>query len=134
MLESYEEHVKIFGENDTTIDRINSKRNYSKKNCRWATRKEQMNHTSRNIFVTYKGEKKTLTEWGKIFSRHPQSFKNRLDRGMSIEDIFEKPFMKRRFVMLNNKKMSINEAAKKENLTPQAIFHRIKVGSIKEVF
>lgn len=41
MYESYLGHVRKFGEKQTTIDRINSKKNYCKSNCRWATYKEQ---------------------------------------------------------------------------------------------
>lgn len=37
-----------------TIDRINNKKDYSKKNCRWVTRKEQQNNLSSTI--RYKGE------------------------------------------------------------------------------
>ena len=41
MYKSYLEHVKEFGEKETTIDRIDSSKDYYKENCCWATYKEQ---------------------------------------------------------------------------------------------
>lgn len=41
MYESYLKHVKDFGEKQTTLDRINSSKNYIKNNCKWSTWKEQ---------------------------------------------------------------------------------------------
>ena len=42
MYDSYLDHVYKFGEKDTTLDRIDVFSDYSKNNCRWATRKEQI--------------------------------------------------------------------------------------------
>ena len=51
MYESYIEHVKLYGEKETTIDRIDSNKSYCKDNCKWATYKEQANNKRYN----YKG-------------------------------------------------------------------------------
>lgn len=39
--ESYDKHVERYGEKNTTIDRIDPKKDYSLDNCRWATMQKQ---------------------------------------------------------------------------------------------
>lgn len=51
MYESYIAHVNKHGNHNTTIERINNNGNYSKSNCKWATKSEQMWNTRRNKLV-----------------------------------------------------------------------------------
>lgn len=48
---------------DKTLDRVDNLRGYCKENCRWATKKEQMNNFRGNIKITWGGEEKTLAQW-----------------------------------------------------------------------
>ena len=68
MYESYLFHVKKYGSENTTLDRINVDGDYCKENCRWATRSEQaFNRGPRNIkprtFLTFKGKKQSVIAW-----------------------------------------------------------------------
>lgn len=45
------------------LDRIDVNGNYELSNCRWVTRKQNMNNMRRNRIVEYKGVKKTVSEW-----------------------------------------------------------------------
>lgn len=50
-------HVKKYGLDNTTLDRIDNSGNYCKENCRWATRVEQQSNRRNTVFVTINGEK-----------------------------------------------------------------------------
>ncbi len=87
MFESYKKHIEKYGEGNTTLDRINNNKGYSKENCRWATKKQQANNRRSNRFITYNGETKTVSEWADIIGVSRHTVKTRIFRGWSIEKI-----------------------------------------------
>ena len=91
MYDSYLEHVAMYGEKDTTIERIDVDKNYTKSNCTWATRIEQMNNTSRNVFYDYKGKSLTLAEICRIEGLPYKTVHKRLKDGKTLEDALSIP-------------------------------------------
>ena len=62
MYDSYIEHCKKYGINNTSIDRIDVNGDYSPENCRWATWEEQSNNKSTNHYIEYNNETLTIAE------------------------------------------------------------------------
>ena len=76
--------------NGLTIDRINNQKGYKPSNCRWVTKKEQLNNTSQNVRITHNGETLTIARWCKklglsaprIYKRHSSH------RAKTYEELF----------------------------------------------
>jgi hypothetical protein len=66
-LESFEAFLEDMGPKPRgrSLDRIDNNGPYSKENCRWATSSEQSENTSRTIWITFNGERRTLTAWAR---------------------------------------------------------------------
>ncbi len=85
MYDSYIKHCKKYGIKNTTIERIDNNKNYSKENCHWATAREQANNRINNHVVEYNNKKYTLAELARELNINYSTLRTRLFRGMCLE-------------------------------------------------
>lgn len=69
-----------------TIDRKDNDKGYCKENCRWATKKEQSNNISTNVFYTHRGEIKNLGDWCDELGLNFSTVYSRIRRGWCFEE------------------------------------------------
>ena len=54
--------------NGMSLDRIDNNREYSKENCRWATKEAQSRNMRSNKYITFNGDRKILKDWSIQFN------------------------------------------------------------------
>lgn len=91
MHESYIQHVKIYWESNTSLDRIDNNWNYCKENCKRYTRREQANNTRRNVFYEYKWKKYTLRQLSDLSWIKKDTLRLRIITRRDIERAVEEP-------------------------------------------
>lgn len=84
MYESYLDHVNEFGEDNTSIDRIDVNGNYCKENCKWSTQQEQANNKRNNHIVEVNGEILTVPEAARKYNINYSTIHTRLRNGRDI--------------------------------------------------
>jgi len=68
-----------------TLDRIDTTKNYSKENCRWATPSEQQSNRKCAMLLTYDGITKNSREWARDLNLAPGAVWMRIKNGWSVK-------------------------------------------------
>jgi hypothetical protein len=74
-----------------SLDRKDVSGNYEPGNCKWSTKREQMNNTRRNRFLTFMGQRRTVTEWCRELNLKHSAINCRLHDGWEVERALTTP-------------------------------------------
>lgn len=91
---SFEKFLEDMGgrPDGTSLDRFpNDAKEYNKKNCRWATPKEQARNRSGNKLLSLNGKTKTMAEWAEITGISINHMRSRFRNGWTIQKTLSTP-------------------------------------------
>ena len=91
MYSNYLLHASQFGEENTSIERVDNSKGYSPDNCTWSTRIEQGQNKRNNKRYLVNGELLTRRDISAIYKISINTLKGRTSRGCSAEQMIASP-------------------------------------------
>ena len=112
-----------------TIDRIDSEKEYSPDNCKWSTKKEQAYNRSISVKLTLNGRTMYMTEWAEELEIDKKILSWRYNNGWSDEEILTRPRdYKENKLTLNEETHSMSEWSRITGIKVATISYRMKKG------
>ena len=76
----------------TSIERLDSRRNYWLGNCIWLPAHLQQKNRKNSRMVTYRFKTLCISDWEKLLGWKPNALRKRLNLGWSVDDAMTRPF------------------------------------------
>lgn len=126
MYDSFRKHAEIYGEHDTTLDRLDCDGDYCKENCRWLTNAEQQRNKSSNVLITIDGVTKVLADWIDTSEIGDSTVRNRIHVGMDPKLALTKPLREKYSLYYNG--IPVVKYCADNNINYHLVINRLYMG------
>lgn len=118
-----------------SVDRINNNGPYSPENCRWATHDEQVSNSRTNVFIKYKGQRKTLAQWSRATGITVSCLWWRRKNGFTGDKLFSVKDLKGVYFEFNGRRGTMSELCRIFGVNNKTASLRHKQGfSLEDIF
>lgn len=109
-----------------TLDRIDVDKDYCKSNCRWTTRYVQSRNMRSNKYLTFKGERKIISDWAVEYGLSRAVLNRRLSLGWSVISALTTPVGKK--YRFKKREMTLTEWADYTEIAWSTLYNRLQRG------